>query len=267
MSRVVESDQRLFHEKVFPALLKAFGVTDWEIKLPNPEEKAESTRLSMAQQKVQIVSQFAQLGFDVELKQENVALDEAEFIISGSPVPTAQMNAEQMAMGLQQQKEQFEMQEQQQAMMGAEQAADEAVPEAAEGEEGEPVQAMLKTIPQHKRKFKGRTGGRTPDWHDKAPNEERDIDEYAEARSKNDLTLSSDFMTSLYNKGYTAPEIKEVSPDFSKMWFAQNGTDYVASLGPLGVVDVEKATFPKPPERRQTPPASTPTIEDDDADY
>jgi len=277
MSRVVESDQRLFTEKVFPYLLKALGITDYDITLPNPEEKAESTRLSMAQQKIQIVTQIAGLGFDITLKEQDVPIDAAEFIISGEPVAgvTAQMSAEQMAMGLEQQKQQMaqqeqqqEMMEDQQAMMGAEGAADEMVPEGAVEEEGEPIQAMLKSTPPSQRKFKGRTGGRTPDWHDKGPNEERDIDEYAEARSKkNELTLSSDFMTSLYNQGYTAPEIKEVSPDFSKMWFAQNGTDYVADLGPMGVTSVAKATFATPPKRQHTTPApSIPNLDTDDAD-
>ena len=32
MSRVVESDQRLLHEKVFPQLLDAFGITDYEFE-------------------------------------------------------------------------------------------------------------------------------------------------------------------------------------------------------------------------------------------
>ena len=40
MSRVVEGDQRLFHEKVFPLILQAFGITDWKLVLPNPEDKA-----------------------------------------------------------------------------------------------------------------------------------------------------------------------------------------------------------------------------------
>ena len=143
------------------------------------------------------------------------------------------------------------------------------VPEGAVGdEEGEPIQAMLKSTPRSQRKFKGRTGGRTPDWHDKAPNEERDIDEYAEARAKkNDLSLSANFMNSLYKQGYTAPEIKQVSADFSQMWFAQNGTDYVADLGPMGVTSVVKATFPAPPQKRTTTPApSTPSLDIDDAD-
>ena len=70
MSRVVESDQRLFHDKVFPQLLKAFGVTDWKLELPTPEEKAEATIIAQTQQKVAIASQLAQMGFSVELKDK-----------------------------------------------------------------------------------------------------------------------------------------------------------------------------------------------------
>ena len=271
MSRVVESDQRLFLEKVFPAILKALGITDYELQLPNPEEKAETTRLSMAQQKVQIVTQFAQLGFDVKLKEEGVALDAVEFVISGEPVAgvMAQMNAEQTAMGLEQSKQQMAMQEeqmeQQEAVGDAEGAAEEMVPEEGGAD---PIQAMLKSIPRSQRKFKGRTGGRTPDWHDKSPLEERDIDEYAEARAKkNELTLSTNYITSLFEKGFTSPEIREVTPDLSKMWFAQNGVEYVADLGPMGVTAVNKATFATPPKRERTPVASSsPVIDLDDAD-
>ena len=108
MSRVVEGDQRLFHEKVFPQLLDAFGIEDYDLQLPQPEEKAENTRLSFAQQKIQIVNQFAQLGFDVKLKEQDVPLWEAEFIVSGEPMPTAKMAAEQQAMGIEQQKQQMQ---------------------------------------------------------------------------------------------------------------------------------------------------------------
>ena len=112
MSRVVESDQRLFHEKVFPQLLDAFGVTDYHIELPQPEEKAENTRIAHAQQKIQIVNQFAQLGFDIKLKEQDVDVFDADFIVSGDPVPTAKMQAEQAAMQLEQQQQQMQMQQQ-----------------------------------------------------------------------------------------------------------------------------------------------------------
>ena len=245
MSRVVEGDQRLFIDKVFPQLLDAFGITDYELQLPQPEEKAENTRLSFAQQKVQIANQFAQLGFDVKLKEKDVPLYEAEFIVGGEAVPTAKMQGEQMAMGIVQQKEQMEqqqqMQEQQQAMGGMEGM------EGMEGGDEAAIQAMIKSIPKSQRKFKGRTGGVTPDWADKHPDEERDIDEYAEARAnKNELTLSKTWVESLLEKGFTSPIIKEITSDLSQMWFVQNNIDYVAQLSPTGITTVEKATFGDP---------------------
>mgnify|MGYP003627614434 FL=1 len=245
MSRVVESDQRMFHEKVFPQLLEAFGITDYDIHLPQPEEKAENTRLAFAQQKIQIVNQFSQLGFDVKLKEQDVELFEADFVVSGDAVPTAKMAAEQQALGLIQQKQQQEQAEQQQSMMEEQQEAPQE--EGMPLDEAEPVQAMEKSIPREKRKFKGRTGGITPDWRDKAPGEERDIDEYAEARAKkNELILSKTWMESLSEKGFYAPLIKEVSPDMKQMWFSENNVDYVAELSSGGVTNIQKAIFGDP---------------------
>ena len=273
MSRVVESDQRMFHEKVFPQLLDAFGITDYEIQLPQPEEKAENTRLSFAAQKIQIANQFSQLGFSVKLKEQDVPIWQADFIISGEAVPTAQMQAEQMAMGVEAQKQQMEMEQQQmeeqQSMMQEQPEGEEAEGEAPA--EGEDIQAMSKSIPRSQRKFKGRTGGVTPDWRDKSPDEERDIDEYAEARSKNSLTLSKTWVESLSDKGYSSPIIKEVTPDMTQMWFSQGGIDYVAQLTPTGITTIEKAMFADPTRfsrtQQEKPRATKPTEVDlDDED-
>ena len=51
----------------------------------------------------------------------------------------------------------------------------------------------------------------------------------------------------LSEKGFQAPIVKSISPDGSKMWFIEGGTDFVASLGASGVGHVEKATFPPLP--------------------
>jgi hypothetical protein len=254
MSRVVEGDQRLFHEKIFPQLLDAFGITDYDLKLPQPEEKAENTRLSFAQQKIQIVNQFAQLGFDVKLKEQDVDLYEAEFVVSGEAVQTAQIAEEQQKIALQQtkdqqdlvkkqtemQEDQLDQQEQQMEMQEVDLNADGEV----SPEEALAIQAMQKSIPASQRKFKGRTGGVTPNWADKHPDEERDIDEYAEARAnKNELTLSKTWIESLNEKGFGAPVIKQVSDDLSQMWFSENNVDYVAELSANGVTTVSKAVF------------------------
>ena len=245
MSRVVEGDQRLIREKVFPRILRAFGITDYELQLPQPEEKAENTRISFAQQKIAIANQFSQLGFDVKLKEQDVPFWEADFIVSGEPVPTAQMQAEQTALGIQQTRNAMEQEEQQQQAMAEQQAAaTEEGPIAPEEEGAEPIQAMQKAYkPPSQRKFKGRTGGVTPDWSDKDPDEERDIDAYTEAREKNELTLSKTWIESLSEKGFTSPLIKEVSSDMSQMWFEQNNVDYIAQLAGDSVTTVEKAIF------------------------
>jgi len=279
MSRVVEGDQRLFQEKVIPQLLDAFGITDYTIQLPQPEEKAENTRLAFAQQKISIINQFASLGFDVKLKEQDVPIWEVDFIISGNPMPTAKMSAEQQALGLEQQRQQMQMEqeqmqqqqeamEQQEDMMGGEE-----MPPPEEG--GEDVQAMEKAYkPPSQRKFKGRTGGITPDWHDKGdPSEERDIDEYAESRAKkNEITLSKSWIESLVQKGFTAPMIKEVSPDMSQMWFSENSVDYIAQLSNDGITTVEKAIFGDPTRlsrnKQEKPKATKPTeIDIDDNNY
>ena len=269
MSRVVESDQRLFHDKVFPRLLKAFGITDFDLLLPTPEEKAEATRISFAQQRIGIASQFAQLGFDIKLKEEDVDITDAEFVVSGDMAQMVQMQAQGQALQLQQQVAQAQ---QMQAQMGAGGAAGgEAGAEGgaeAGGEAGAEgalpaIQAMQKAIPASERKFKGRTGGRTPDHNDKTPLEERDIDEWADKRKEKaedrswGLEITKTWIQSLNEQGFTAPTIKEVAPDGSKMWFIEKGIDYVADLSTDGLGEIKKATF-MVPFPNQSP--SNPTI-------
>ena len=139
MSRVVEADQRLFHEKVFPVILEAFGITDWALVLPNPEEKAEATKISFAQQKVQVANTLAQLGFTITLKEQGSDLGDIDFVISGEYVPTAQMQGEQMGMQIAQQEQQFQMQQQQQKQQ------EEQIADAQEQANvtGEPVEVDL----------------------------------------------------------------------------------------------------------------------------
>jgi hypothetical protein len=139
MSRVVESDQRLFHDKIFPELFKAFGITDWEVQLPQPEEKAEATVIAHAQQKVAIANQLAQLGFTIELKDPEVDIKEAEFVVSGEAVPAAKMQGEQQAMQLEQQQQQIEQAKQQAEMAQMQSAIEEGAGEEGE-EEGEEME-------------------------------------------------------------------------------------------------------------------------------
>ena len=254
MSRVVEGDQRLFHEKVFPQLLAAFGITDWGIRLPNPEEKAEATRISFAQQRAQVVNQYIALGFDVRLKDDGVNLDEAEFLVFGKPVPMIQMQGEQMAMGLEQQQQQMEMMQQQQQMPAAPPGVNQApgrvgpAPGGGEGAGAAPVPPMpMQNMDMEKdaKKFGGRFAGVTPNWHDKSAFDEPDEDERNAIADKR--AEGKTWMQDLFEKGYTSPLIKEVNPTGTKMWFAQDGIDFVADLNPLGITHVSKASFGQGP--------------------
>ena len=269
MRRVVESDQRLFHDKVFPRILRAFGITDFDLVLPTPEEKAEATRISFAQQRIGIASQFAQLGFEIKLKEDDVPLEDAEFVVSGEMAQMVQMQAQAQALQLQQQvtqTQQLQAQAEAGGAVGGEAGGGGGGEAGAEGgEEGAlpAIQAMEKAIPASERKFKGRTGGRTPDHNDKTPLEERDIDEWADKRKEKaedrswGLEINKTWIQSLNEQGFVSPIIKEVAPDGSKMWFIEKGVDYVADLSTDGLGDIKKATF-LVPFPNQSP--SNPTI-------
>jgi hypothetical protein len=244
MGRVVEADQRLFHEKVIPLLMDALSITDWVIQLEQPEEKAEATRISFAQQRAQIANQFLQMGFDVKLKQSDVSIDEAEFLIAGDPVPSARMQGEQTAMALEQQKDQMEQMKLQQEQM------------AEGGEEGGEEMEKALNIDEETIKTAVEKAF-TPDFHAKGPDKERDIDEWAKKREKkaedraygfkdlggNPKNYQKSWIEDLTDQGFSSPIIKSVTEDGSQMWFSQNNIDYVASLSPSGVVNVEKASF------------------------
>ena len=158
MSRVVEADQRLFTEKVFPQLIKCLAITDFEIELPQPEEKAENTKLSFAMQKINIASQFSKLGFEVSLKEQNADVIDAEFVVSGKATETANLAEEKTKLDIENQRKQMEQQEAQQQQQEAQQlfGMEDDTPD------------MDELVPDRSadRKFKGRTGGLTPNSAD-----------------------------------------------------------------------------------------------------
>jgi len=256
MSRVVESDQRLFHEKIFPLILEGFGITDWDLILPHPEEKAEATRINFASQRVNIAKQLNEMGFDVALKQQGAMLDEVDFIITGVPVPMSQIQGETQILALTAQEEQLK----QQALMMAQQQAMQ-MPQEESGEQ---------EVEKAEGKYKDRNlGWKTPSAEDKMPLDERDIDEYAEARQNKgenrmfglEKATTSSWMDGIYAKGFTNPLVKEISPDGTKLWFIEGTKHYVAFLTPSGVDRVEPATFttPKPPARKRMEPTNQST--------
>ena len=266
MSRVVEGDQRIFHEKVFPHILKAFNVEDWKLELPNPEEKAEATRISFALQRTQLAAQLAQLGYTINLKDPDVDVEEARFVISGKP-KMIEAQTKQMELGVEQQEQAMEQAEEQ-AEMAKQQAEQE---QEAGGEEEEQLspelagllqQQLEKAIPRHKRKHKGIFGGITPDNSMVAvQNETNKLED--KKKDFYDLFATKSWMQDLIEKGYPAPLVKQLSDDGTKLWFSQNEDNFVAHLHNGRLARVEKATFAKPPEVAKTEITQTdPVIED-----
>ena len=259
MSRVVEGAQRLIHEKIFPQILEAFGITDWRLELPQPEEKAEATRISFSQQKAQIANQFIALGFDVRLKDDGVAVEDAEFVIYGKPVNMMEKQGEQMDMQLEQTQQQMEMMQQQQQMMemqgmGTPEKPDGVNPapgrvgsapgggESAEAAPVPPMPMQNMDISKDKDYLWNSRPHRPPGF-------ETDPDSYGEAR-KDDMDPTKapkTWVEGIIAKGYLTPVIKQVADDGSKMWFTQDGVDYIADLNPIGVTHIQKATFGQGP--------------------
>ena len=265
MSRVVEGDQRIFHEKVFPHILRAFNVKEWQLELPNPEEKAEATRISFALQRTQLAAQLAQLGYTVNLKDPHVDVEEARFVVSGKP-KMIEAQTKQMELGVEQQEQQMEQMEQQAEM--AQQQAEQAQEGGGEEEQLSPElagllqQQMKLSIPRHKRKHKGIFGGITPDNSMVAVQDETDKTK-DKRKDFYDMFATKSWMQDLIEKGYPAPLIKELSDDGSKLWFSQNEDNFVAHLHNGRLARVEKATFAKPPEVSTTEITQTdPVVED-----
>lgn len=97
MANVVASDQRMFNEKIIPAILKNVGITDWEISLRTPEEKIEGETLQLAQQKVAIATAMRQMGYDIKLKPGAWDIDTMDFSFSGKALSLQEQ--QQMMMG------------------------------------------------------------------------------------------------------------------------------------------------------------------------
>jgi hypothetical protein len=269
MGRVVENDQRRIQEKIFPRLLDAFGVTDYDLVLPNPEEKAEATRISFSQQRVNNAKILSDMGYELKLKDDNCDLDDIQFVVTGEPVPLAQLEGEQQALGIESMHQQVDAQRAQAEAEQAEQMPPELDPsQVIQNElEGDPVDAV-----------KVSRFGKVPTAMDKSPLMERDVDEYNENREKKAIdrihglaksvsNAGLTWMQDLSDKGYM-PIVKGVNEDSTKMWFTSAGTDYVADLNSNGVGFIEKATFStstiqRPEDRRPMTAAETRNKQDD----
>jgi len=255
MGRVVERDQRQIMEKVFPAILDNFGVTDWKLVLPNPEEKAEATRIAQSQQRAAIATQMLGMGFDVNLAGNNLKIDQLDFIVSGQAVPTAKLQGEQQALALEQaemQAAQVEAQMEMQAQQAEQQAAQGDVPEEGEGEGDVPVDEEG-TVPEEESEEGSAEVPVENSLEKGASNANMPYPRFANIESKNiknpDLkkgVTTSTWIDSLSDQGYQFPIIKQISPDGNQVWFSNNGEDYTGSLSGTGVDKIEKAYFGNP---------------------
>ena len=176
-------------------------------------------------------------------------------------------------MPIHQQKQQKEQMEQQQQMMemqaqsgqqpgqppaapgGVDQAPGRtgAAPGGGEGEGAQPMPPM----PMQNMEFAPLKGGQNKDYtynylgspHPKKDRDADDLDKYAEARKSDDdpTKAPQNWVEGVIAKGYLTPLIKQVSDDGKKMWFSQDGIDYIADLHATGVTHVQKATFGQGP--------------------
>ena len=66
-NRAVEMAQTIWNNYVFPFIIKEFGITDWELKLPPSEEEDEIARLRLREMEVNIAGSIKNLGFEVAM--------------------------------------------------------------------------------------------------------------------------------------------------------------------------------------------------------
>ena len=236
MGRVVERDQRQIMEKIFPAILDNFGITDYKLILPNPEEKAEATRIAQSQQRAAIAQQMLAMGFNVELKGNELKIDELDFLVSGGAVPSAQIQGEQQALALEQQEQQMAQQQAMMEQMEQQQAMAAENPEVAEApaegdqrprvdEVGTPIENAVTDIPERIANIESK--------NIKNPDLRKGVS-------------TSTWIDSLSDQGYSFPIIKQISPDGQHIWFSNNGQDYTGNLSGTGVDKIEKAYFGNP---------------------
>tara|TARA_R100000742_G_C4276110_1_gene96973 strand:+ start:375 stop:2036 length:1662 start_codon:yes stop_codon:yes gene_type:complete len=66
-NRAVEMAQTIWNNYVFPFIIKEFGITDWELKLPPSEEEDEIAKLRLREMEVNIAGSIKNLGFEIDM--------------------------------------------------------------------------------------------------------------------------------------------------------------------------------------------------------
>ena len=69
-NRAVQKAQTVYNNYVFPFLVKQFGITDWNLKLPPSEEEDEIAILRKREIEVNIAASTKNLGFEVDMDEE-----------------------------------------------------------------------------------------------------------------------------------------------------------------------------------------------------
>jgi len=69
-NRAVQKAQRVYNDYVFPFLIKQFGITDWNLKLPPSEEEDEIAVLRKREIEVNIAASIKNLGFEIEMDED-----------------------------------------------------------------------------------------------------------------------------------------------------------------------------------------------------
>ena len=69
-NRAVQKAQNVYNSYVFPFLIKQFGITDWDLKLPPSEEEDEIAVLRKRELEVNIAASVKNLGFEVDMDED-----------------------------------------------------------------------------------------------------------------------------------------------------------------------------------------------------
>ena len=69
-NRAVQKAQTVYNNYVFPFLIRQFGITDWNLKLPPSEEEDEIAILRKREIEVNIAASIKNLGFEIEMDED-----------------------------------------------------------------------------------------------------------------------------------------------------------------------------------------------------
>tara|TARA_R110000787_G_scaffold282362_1_gene394189 strand:- start:1459 stop:2748 length:1290 start_codon:yes stop_codon:yes gene_type:complete len=85
-NRAVQMAQTVYNNYVFPFLIKQFGITDWDLKLPPSEEEDEIASLRKKELEVSIAAAIKNLGFEVDMDEDGQFTYEKPEPVEEAPV-------------------------------------------------------------------------------------------------------------------------------------------------------------------------------------